>query len=135
MRPRPPIEAAARPRHTTAPGRGPLADWTGDARVFVPQGYEPGYDVPDDLFAAEADDAEIADVLAAPPRRAIDRRYTVEEIEGSPDARDAVANQPAAPVRRSAERPAYWCSTLPMARKAGNGCTPGWTIPIGNTSR
>ena len=33
----------------------------------------------------------VHDVLAAPPRRVIDRRYTVEEIEGSPDARDAVA--------------------------------------------
>jgi phospholipase/carboxylesterase len=46
MRPRPPLKAAARPRRTTATGRGPLADWTGDARVFVPQGYEPGYDYP-----------------------------------------------------------------------------------------
>jgi phospholipase/carboxylesterase len=46
MRPRPPIEAAARPRRTTATGRSPLADWPGDARVFVPQGYEPGYDYP-----------------------------------------------------------------------------------------
>jgi hypothetical protein len=27
-------------------GHAPLADWTGDARVFVPQGYEPGYDYP-----------------------------------------------------------------------------------------
>ncbi len=59
--------------------------------INIYDGYEPGYDVPDDLFAAEADDEEIADVLAAPPRRVIDRRYTVEEIEGSPDARDAVA--------------------------------------------
>jgi phospholipase/carboxylesterase len=46
MRRRPPIEAAVRPRRTTTTGRGPLADWTGDARVFVPQGYEPGYDYP-----------------------------------------------------------------------------------------
>lgn len=46
MRRRPPIEAAAQPRRTTTTGRGPLADWTGDARVFVPQGYEPGYDYP-----------------------------------------------------------------------------------------
>ena len=35
-------------RHRLADGgRGRLlADWTGDARVFVPQGYEPGYDYP-----------------------------------------------------------------------------------------
>ena len=46
MRRRPPIDAKARPRRITATGRGPLADWTGDARVFVPQGYEPGYDYP-----------------------------------------------------------------------------------------
>jgi phospholipase/carboxylesterase len=46
MRRRPPLEAATRPRRTIATGRGPLSDWTGDARVFVPQGYEPGYDYP-----------------------------------------------------------------------------------------
>ena len=54
-------------------------------------GYEPGYDVPDDRVAAEADDEEIADVLAAPPRRAIERRYTLDDIERYPDARDAMA--------------------------------------------
>jgi outer membrane protein OmpA-like peptidoglycan-associated protein len=59
--------------------------------INIYDGYEPGYDVPDDLFAAEADDEEIADVLAAPPRRAIDRRYTVDDIERYPDARDAMA--------------------------------------------
>ena len=53
--------------------------------------YEPGYDVPDDVFAAEADDSEIAGVLAAPPRRQIQRRYTVDDIERNPDARNAVA--------------------------------------------
>ena len=59
--------------------------------INIYEGYEPGYDVPDDLFAAEADDEEIADVLAAPPRRAIERRYTVDDIERYPDARDAMA--------------------------------------------
>ena len=59
--------------------------------INIYDGYEPGYDVPDDLFAAEADDEEIADVLAAPPRRAIERRYTVDDIERYPDARDAMA--------------------------------------------
>ena len=53
--------------------------------------YEPGYDVPDDVFAAEADDEELAGVLAAPPRRDIQRRYTVDDIERYPDARNAVA--------------------------------------------
>jgi phospholipase/carboxylesterase len=46
MRPRLPIEVAARPRRPSVTGHAPLADWTGDARVFVPQGYEPGYDYP-----------------------------------------------------------------------------------------
>ena len=59
--------------------------------INIYDGYEPGYDVPDDLFAAEADDEEIADVLAAPPRRASERRYTVDDIERYPDARDAMA--------------------------------------------
>ncbi len=53
--------------------------------------YEPGYDVPDDVFAAEADDEELAGVLAAPPRRDIQRRYTVDDIERYPEARNAVA--------------------------------------------
>lgn len=53
--------------------------------------YEPGRDVPDDVFAAEVEDAELADVLVAPPRRQIERRYTVDEIERSPQVRDAVA--------------------------------------------
>jgi len=35
-----------RSRSTPAVRRGPLADWTGDAQVFVPQGYESGYDYP-----------------------------------------------------------------------------------------
>ena len=53
--------------------------------------WEPGYDVPDDVFAAEVEDDELAGVLVAPPRREIQRRYTVEEIERSPQVRDAVA--------------------------------------------
>ena len=42
--------------------------------------YDPDREVPDDVFAAEVDDEELADVLAAPPRRKVQRRYTVEEI-------------------------------------------------------
>lgn len=53
--------------------------------------YQQGYDVPDDVFAAEADDEEIADVLVAPPRRQLERRYSLDDIERSPDLRDAVA--------------------------------------------
>lgn len=53
--------------------------------------YAPGYDVPDDVFAAEADDEEIAGVLAAPPRRELQRRYTLDDIERQPQLREAVA--------------------------------------------
>ena len=53
--------------------------------------WEPGYDVPDDVFAAEVEDDELADVLVAPPRRQIERRYTVQDIEQQPQLRDAVA--------------------------------------------
>lgn len=52
---RPVIEAAPN-RGSTAEGRGPLADWTGDARVFVPQGYEPGYDYPLLVWLSEPGD-------------------------------------------------------------------------------
>jgi outer membrane protein OmpA-like peptidoglycan-associated protein len=44
----------------------------------------------DDVYAAEVDDEELEDVLVAPPRRKIDRRYTVEEVEASPDLREAL---------------------------------------------
>ncbi len=44
----------------------------------------------DDVYAAEVDDEELEEVLAAPPRRKIDRRYTVEEVEASPDLREAL---------------------------------------------
>jgi outer membrane protein OmpA-like peptidoglycan-associated protein len=44
----------------------------------------------DDVYAAEVDDQELEDVLAAPPRRKIDRRYTVEEVEASPSLREAL---------------------------------------------
>ncbi|MFM8413657.1 MAG: hypothetical protein ACKOCX_02935 [Planctomycetota bacterium] len=40
------LSAAVAPVHTAAVSRRLPADWTGDARVFVPQGYEPGYDYP-----------------------------------------------------------------------------------------
>jgi pimeloyl-ACP methyl ester carboxylesterase len=42
-----------RSRCTPDVRRGPLADWTGDARVFVPQGYESGYDYPLLVWLAE----------------------------------------------------------------------------------
>lgn len=35
-----------RQRTEAGPAARGLSDWTGDARVFVPQGYEPGYDYP-----------------------------------------------------------------------------------------
>jgi outer membrane protein OmpA-like peptidoglycan-associated protein len=46
---------------------------------------------PRSVFAAEAEDKEIADVLAAPPRRKLARKYSVEEVETDPGLRDAVA--------------------------------------------
>ena len=62
-----------------------------DFNVDVEDNYIPDRRVPRSVFAAEVEDAELADVLAAPPRRRIERRYTVDEIERSPEARDAVA--------------------------------------------
>ena len=44
----------------------------------------------DDVYAAEVDDEELEDVLVAPPRKKLDRRYTIEEVEASPDLRDAM---------------------------------------------
>jgi outer membrane protein OmpA-like peptidoglycan-associated protein len=43
-----------------------------------------------DVYAAEVDDEELQDVLVAPPRKKITRRYTVKEVEASPDLRQAL---------------------------------------------
>jgi outer membrane protein OmpA-like peptidoglycan-associated protein len=59
--------------------------------VQIGDDYDPDYDVPDDVFAAEVDDEELERVIVAPPRRKVERRYTVEEIERSAEAREAVA--------------------------------------------
>ena len=56
--------------------------------IELGEGYDP--DQQDDVYAAEVDDEELEDVLVAAPRRKIDRRYTVEEIEASPDLREAL---------------------------------------------
>ncbi len=62
-----------------------------DVEIELGFEYDPRREVPDDVFAAEVEDEELIDVLAAPPRRRVERRYTVEEIQRSPEARDAVA--------------------------------------------
>jgi outer membrane protein OmpA-like peptidoglycan-associated protein len=56
--------------------------------VELGEGYDPNQQ--DDVYAAEVDDEELEDVLVAAPRRKIDRRYTVEEVEASPDLREAL---------------------------------------------
>ena len=53
--------------------------------------YDPDAEIRDDVFAAEVDEEELAEVLAAPPRRRVERRYSVEEFERLPEAREAVA--------------------------------------------
>ena len=47
--------------------------------------------MPDDVFAAEVDDEELADVLAAPPRRKVRAPLYGGRDQRSPEARDAVA--------------------------------------------
>ena len=44
----------------------------------------------EDVYAAEVDDTEMQDVLIAPPRKKISRRYTVQEVEASPELRAAL---------------------------------------------
>lgn len=44
----------------------------------------------DDVYAAEVDDSELQDVLVAPPRKKITRRYTIQEVEASPTLREAL---------------------------------------------
>jgi outer membrane protein OmpA-like peptidoglycan-associated protein len=47
--------------------------------------------LPRSVFAAEADEEELEEILAAPPRRKIERRYSMEEVENNENLRDAVA--------------------------------------------
>ncbi|HUQ36356.1 MAG TPA: OmpA family protein [Aestuariivirga sp.] len=56
--------------------------------IELEEGYDP--DQRDDVYAAEVDDEELEDVLVSAPRRKFDRRYTVEEVEASPDLREAL---------------------------------------------
>jgi outer membrane protein OmpA-like peptidoglycan-associated protein len=51
--------------------------------------YDPDL-VRDDVYAAEVDDEELEDVLVAPPRKKLDRRYSIEEVEASPELREAM---------------------------------------------
>ncbi len=43
-----------------------------------------------DVYAAEVDDEELEDVLVAPPRREVSRRYTLDEVTASPELREAL---------------------------------------------
>ena len=63
-----------------------------DFKVTLGVEFKPDRPVPPrSVFAAEVDDQEITDVLAAAPRRKLARKYTVEEVETDPQLRDAVA--------------------------------------------
>ncbi len=65
---------------------------TGKLKIQIGLNFEPNRAPPPRaIFAAEAADDEIEEILVSPPRRAVSRRYTVEEVETSPDLRDAVA--------------------------------------------
>ena len=46
---------------------------------------------PPSVFAAEADEDDLEAALAAPPRQKLERRYTIDEVERSPELRNAVA--------------------------------------------
>lgn len=53
--------------------------------------FRPDRRPPPYVFAAEANDDDLEEILAAPPRREINRRYTVDEISNDRSVRDAVA--------------------------------------------
>jgi outer membrane protein OmpA-like peptidoglycan-associated protein len=42
------------------------------------------------VFAQEADDEELEDILAAPPARKIQRKYSIDDIESEPELREAM---------------------------------------------
>ena len=54
--------------------------------------FRPGRPLPPRyVYAAEAEEQELVEALAAPPRRAIERRYSIAEVESDPGLRDAVS--------------------------------------------
>ena len=62
--------------------------------VQISNDYEPSRRPRRDVFAAEIDDAEMEDVLVAPPRRSdagLQQRYKVEEIAVQPKLRDSIS--------------------------------------------
>jgi outer membrane protein OmpA-like peptidoglycan-associated protein len=64
---------------------------SGDYNFELNLDFVPGRAPREDIFAAEADDEEIEEVLIAPPRREVERRYSLDEIEEEPELRDSVA--------------------------------------------
>ncbi|MFN0193030.1 MAG: OmpA family protein [Aestuariivirga sp.] len=42
------------------------------------------------VFAQEAEDSELEDILAAPPARKIERKYSIDDIEAEPEIREAM---------------------------------------------
>ncbi|MGH6830857.1 MAG: hypothetical protein ACREDG_06855, partial [Methylocella sp.] len=60
-----------------------------DYDIDLEDDYNPGHRQRD-VFAAEVDDEELEDVLASAPRRKLNRRYSVEELESSPELRDVL---------------------------------------------
>ncbi|MCB1380118.1 MAG: OmpA family protein [Alphaproteobacteria bacterium] len=53
--------------------------------------FRPDRRPPPYVFAAEANEDDLEEILAAPPRREINRRYTADEVSETPELRDAVA--------------------------------------------
>lgn len=71
--------------------RGDLRSGKVDIDINLGMKFEPNRRPPRYVFAAEANEEDLEEILAAPPRREIDRRYTVDEISTDEDVRDAVA--------------------------------------------
>jgi len=63
----------------------------GGINIHLGMNFQPGGPPPPpDVFAAEVDGNELEQVLIAPPRRPIDRRYTIQEVEQNPQLRDVM---------------------------------------------
>lgn len=60
-------------------------------RVDLNVNLQPGRRQEPSVFAAEADDADLEGTLAAAPLRKPSRRYTLDEVEQSPELRNSVA--------------------------------------------
>jgi outer membrane protein OmpA-like peptidoglycan-associated protein len=63
---------------------------SGGLNIDVGLSFQPDRPPRPDVFAAEVGEPEIEEVLLAPPRRKVERRYSLDEVEAAPELREVM---------------------------------------------